>query len=126
MDPFSHAFTRKHCPLTREGFLSVECNNSFFCKVYVAAESVGFAQQIESGGMAGRGTSANCGVETMQRLPKTANRSRGGAKHSLMGLNIETWCFRENSSLKVFDFKNVIIFLLILNFLTRIKIFYGN
>ena len=28
-----------------------------------------------------------------------------GAKHVLIGLNIEKWCFRENSKLDVFDFK---------------------
>ena len=65
MDSYGHAFASKYCTLTSAGFLSVECSDNLFCKVYVAAESVGFAQQIESGGMAGRGTSANCGVETM-------------------------------------------------------------
>ena len=65
MDSYGHAFASKYCTLTSAGFLSVECSDNLFCKVYVAAESVGFAQQIESSGMAGRGASANCRVEAM-------------------------------------------------------------
>ena len=29
-----------------------------------------------------------------------------GAKHSLIGLKIKKWCFREKMNLEVFDFKN--------------------
>ena len=60
IDSNSHAFASAHCVLTGACFLSVECIDNFFRKVNVETESVGFAQQLKSSGVAGRGSSANC------------------------------------------------------------------
>ena len=49
-----------------------------------------------------------------------------GVKQSFIALNVEKLWFREKCTLSVVDFNNVMMFLLILNFLRRIKIFCGE